>query len=380
MTEPPLKIDRRPPTRTWGGAGESIFIMCPKGRLCIAHPKVCRKLMMTPTKILNLFMVLTVILATAACGTQPTPGLPQSTPLAEQGKGKKTYTDLVVGFAQIGAESEWRTGNTTSIKEAAEALGVELKFSDAQQKQENQIKAIRVFIAQQVDVIGVSPVVETGWESVFQEAKDAGIPIILVDRRAAVSADLYVTYMGSDFLEEGKNAARVMVRLLNSKGRIVELVGTVGSAPANDRYQGFREILRDYPEMKIIASESGDFTRAKGQEVMADFLKKYGKDIDALYAHNDDMAIGAIRAIEAYGLRPGQDIKIVSIDAIRDAFKAMIDGKLNATVECNPLLGPQFFELALKVANGESVPKWIPSKESVYYPENAEEVLPTRKY
>ncbi|HXV97586.1 MAG TPA: ABC transporter substrate-binding protein, partial [Anaerolineae bacterium] len=257
---------------------------------------------------------------------------------------------------------------------------VELNFSDAQQKQENQIKAIRVFIAQQVDVIGVSPVVEDGWESVFQEAKDAGIPIILVDRRAAVSPDLYVAYMGSDFLEEGKNAARVMAKLLHGKGTIVELVGTVGSAPANDRYKGFREILKDYPEMKIIASESGDFTRAKGQEVMEGFLRKYGEDIDALYAHNDDMAIGAIRAIEAHGLRPGQDIKIVSIDAIRDAFKAMIDGKLNATVECNPLLGPQFFELALKVANGEPVPRWIPSQESIFYPDNAAEILPTRKY
>lgn len=331
-------------------------------------------------KILNLFAILILILAIAACDTQPIPGPPQSPFLDEQGQGKKTYTDLVVGFAQIGAESEWRTGNTVSIKEAAEELGVELKFSDAQQKQENQIKAIRVFIAQQVDVIGVSPVVENGWESVFQEAKDAGIPIILVDRRAAVPADLYVTYMGSDFLEEGKNAARVMAKLLQGKGRIVELVGTVGSAPANDRYKGFREILKDYPDMKIIASESGDFTRAKGKEVMEGFLKKYGKDIDALYAHNDDMAIGAIRAIEAYGLAPGRDIKIVSVDAVRDAFKAMIDGKLNATVECNPLLGPQFFELALKVANGEQVPRWIPSKEGVYFPENAAEILPTRKY
>ncbi|MBN1145765.1 MAG: substrate-binding domain-containing protein, partial [Anaerolineales bacterium] len=153
-----------------------------------------------------------------------------------------------------------------------------------------------------------------------------------------------------------------------------------GSAPATDRYAGFREVLKDYPEMKIIASESGDFTRAKGKEVMEDFLARYGDQIDALYAHNDDMAIGAIRAIEAYGLRPGKDIKIVSIDAIRDAFQAMIDGKLNATVECNPLLGPQFFELALKVVNNEEVPKWIPSEESVYYPWNASEILPTRKY
>ena len=147
----------------------------------------------------------------------------------------------MVGYAQLGAESEWRTANTASIKEAAEELGVTLKFSDAQQKQENQIKAIRSFIAQKVDVIGVPPVVETGWETVFQEAKDAGIPIILVDRRADVPEDLYVTYLGSDFVEEGRKAAREMNKLLPDGGKIVELVGTVGSAPANDRFKGFRE-------------------------------------------------------------------------------------------------------------------------------------------
>jgi simple sugar transport system substrate-binding protein len=195
-----------------------------------------------------------------------------------------------------------------------------------------------------------------------------------------VSEDLYATYLGSDFLEEGRNAGRIMADLLEGRGNIVELVGTEGSAPAIDRYAGFREILRDYPEMKIIASESGDFTRALGQEVMEAFLNTYGNQIDALYSHNDDMAIGAIRAIEAYGLKPGVDIKIVSIDAIRDAFQAMVDGKLNATVECNPLLGPQFFELALKVVNGEEVPKRIPSVESIFFPDDAAEILPTRKY
>ena len=293
---------------------------------------------------------------------------------------KKTYKELVVGFAQVGAESEWRTGNSASIKEAADALGVELLFADGQQLQENQIKAIRSFIAQQVDVIGVSPVVENGWDSVFQEAKDAGIPIILVDRRANVDESLYATHLGSDFVEEGRNAARVMVKLLNGKGNIVELTGTAGSAPAIDRYNGFREILKDYPDIHIIDSVDGDFTRARGKEAMADLLEKYGDQINALYSHNDDMAIGAIKSIEAYGLKPGVDIKIVSIDAIQDAFQAMIDGKLNATVECNPLLGPKFFELALKVANGEYVPKWIPSSESIYYPDNALEILPTRRY
>lgn len=336
--------------------------------------------MLHAKKLHTLIAVLIITTYITACGPTFTVP-PEYTALAtDQDDGPKTYQDLVVGFSQIGAESDWRTGNTASIKEEAERLGVELIFSDAQQDQENQIKAIRTFIAQQVDVIGVSPVVETGWESVFQEAKDAGIPIILLDRRAQVSEDLYAVRLGSDFMEEGRKAAREMVKLLNGQGNIVELVGTIDSAPANDRYLGFREILQDYPNMNIIASESADFTRAKGNEVMEDFLEEYGDKIEALYAHNDDSAIGAIIAIEEYGLKPGEDIKIVSIDAIRDAFQAMIDGKLNVTVECNPLLGPQFFEIALKVVNGEDVPKFIPSQESVFYPEDAAEVMPTRKY
>lgn len=319
-----------------------------------------------------------LFLVLAACQSNGAATTAVSPPDTEDGIIE--YDELVVGYSQIGAESEWRTGNTASIKEAAESLGVELIFLDGQQKQENQIKAIRSFIAQQVDVIGVSPVVETGWKDVFQEAKEAGIPIILVDRRADVSEDLYVTLVGSDFMEEGRNAARVMVDLLDGQGRIVELFGTVGSAPANDRFLGFREILQGYPEIQIIASKSGDFTQAKGEEVMEEFLQIYNGNIDGLYAHNDDMAIGAIKAIEAYGLKPGQDIKIVSVDAARVAFEAMIAGKLNATVECNPLLGPQFFDLALKVVNGKQVPKRIKSEESVFFPEDAAEVMATRQY
>jgi simple sugar transport system substrate-binding protein len=296
------------------------------------------------------------------------------------GKTKKTYQDLVVGFAQIGAESSWRTADTISIQQEADRLGVELKFMDAQQKQENQIAALRTFIAEKVDVIGISPVVESGWDDVFQEAKDAGIPIILVDRSANVPQDEYVSYLGSDFVEEGRKAARVMATLMGGQASIVELVGTIDSAPANGRSAGFREILTGYPDMKIIDSESGDFTQARGLEVMRSFLQKHGREITAVFAQNDDMGLGAIQAIEEYGLKPGVDIKIVSVDAVRGAFEAMIAGKLNATIECNPLLGPQFFELALKVANGEAVPKRIPSIESIFFPDNAAQILPTRKY
>jgi len=332
------------------------------------------------SNVLLLVAISALLIAAAGCDQQPPVVPAQQATAAPGARPKKTYQDLVVGYAQIGAESEWRTANTISVKEAAAQLGVELKFVDGQQKQENQIQAIRTFIAQKVDVIGVPPVVETGWDEVFKEAKDAGIPIILVDRRAAVSGDLYVTLMGSDFVEEGRNAARVMAKLMNGKANIVELVGTIDSAPANDRYQGFREVLRDYPNMKIIDSQSGDFTRAKGKQVMEEFLRRHGNEINALYAHNDDMAIGAIQAIEEAGLKPGTDIKIVSIDAVHGAFEAMIAGKLNATVECNPLLGPEFLEMALKVVNGEPVPKWVPSKEGIFFPDNAKEVLATRKY
>src|SRR5829696_3055755 len=221
----------------------------------------------------------------------------------------KSYEDMIVGYAQLGAESEWRAANTISIKETAEQLGVELRFLDAQQKQENQIEAVRKLIIQRVDVIGISPIVETGWEDVFLEAKAAGIPIILVDRRAAVPEELYVSYLGSDFLEEGRRAARIMAELVNGKAVIVELAGTIGSAPANDRYTGFREIIKSYPDMQIIDSQSGDFTRARGKEVMTAFMQKYGTQITAVFAHNDDMALGAIQAIEEYGLNPGKDIK-----------------------------------------------------------------------
>lgn len=332
------------------------------------------------SRFLIFFAISASILGPQSCSQQPdslSTFQPGSNPSSTS---EKKYEDLIVGFAQLGAESEWRVANTVSIKETAEKLGVELRFLDAQQKQANQIEAVRKLIIQKVDVIGISPIVETGWTEVFQEAKDAGIPIILVDRRAIVSEDLYVSYLGSDFLEEGRKAARVMAKLVNGKANIVELVGTIGSAPANDRYAGFREILNDYPEMKILDSQSGDFTRARGGEVMAAFLKKYGNQITAVYAHNDDMALGAIDAIEEYGLKPGEDIKIVSVDATRGAFEAMIAGKLNATVECNPLLGPQFFELALNLVNGRPIPKWVPSIESIFFPEDASKILPTRKY
>jgi len=298
-------------------------------------------------------------------------------PLAAFGQKK-----IVLGFSQIGAESEWRTANTESIKQSAKDAGIELKFSDAQQKQENQIKAIRSFIAQKVDVIGFSPVVETGWGTVLREAKAAKIPVILTDRSVNEKDDsLWVTFMGSDFLEEGRRAGRWLVA--NVKGdpvNIVELQGTVGSAPAIDRKKGFEEIIKDKPQYKIIRSQTGDFTRAKGKEVMQAFLKAEGKKINVLYAHNDDMAIGAIQAIEEAGLKPGKDITIISIDGVKGAFEAMMAGKLNVTVECSPLLGPQLMKAVQDIVAGKPVPKRIVTQEGVFPMETAAKEFPSRKY
>jgi ABC-type sugar transport system substrate-binding protein len=302
---------------------------------------------------------------------------------SKQDQNPETH-QITLGFSQIGAESEWRTANTNSIKEAAAAANIKLKFSDAQQKQENQIKAIRSFIAQKVDVISFSPVVETGWETVLQEAKAAKIPVILTDRAVNVSDDsLYVTLIGSDFVEEGRRAGKWLLE--NTKDRkgdinIVELQGTVGSAPANDRKKGFQEVIAADPRYKIIRSQTGDFTRAKGKEVMEAFLKAEGKNINVLFAHNDDMAIGAIQAIEEAGLKPGQDIIIVSIDGVKGAFEAMVAGKLNASIECNPLLGTQLMAAVKDVVDGKPVPKRILTEESVYSQANAKDALPTRKY
>ena len=291
---------------------------------------------------------------------------------------------IVLGFSQIGAESEWRTANSESIKSSAKEAGIDLKFSDAQQKQENQIKALRSFIAQKVDVIAFSPVVESGWGTVLREAKAAKIPVILSDRAVDEKDDsLWVAFMGSDFVEEGRRAGRWLVdKMKDQKGEvnIVELQGTVGSAPAIDRKKGFEEIIKADPKFKIIRSQTGDFTRAKGKEVMEAFLKAEGKKINVLYAHNDDMAIGAIQAIEEAGLKPGKDIIVISIDGVKGAFEAMIAGKLNVTVECNPLLGPQLMQIAKDVAAGKPVPKRVVTQEGVFPAEVAAKEFPNRKY
>jgi len=289
---------------------------------------------------------------------------------------------IVFGFSQIGAESEWRAANTASIKDAAPKAGITLKFSDAQQKQENQIKAIRSFIAQKVDVIGFSPVVESGWDTVLKEAKAAKIPVILVDRGIDSKDDsLYVTKIGSDFHEEGMKAGKWLLDNYKAPGdvNIVELQGTVGSAPAIERQKGFAEVIKADPRFKITRSQTGDFTRAKGKEVMEAFLKT-DPNIQVLYAHNDDMAIGAIQAIEAAGKKPGKDIIIIGVDAVKGAFEAMMAGKMNVTVECNPQMGPQMMEMVKDIVAGKQLPKYTATKEGIFPMDVAAKEFPNRKY
>src|SRR3981081_83930 len=291
---------------------------------------------------------------------------------------------IVMGCSQGGSESGWRTANTVSIKKAAADAGVDLKFSDAQQKQENQIAAIRSFIQQKVTVIAFSPVVVSGWDTVLKEAKDAKIPVILTDR-AVDSQDttLYKTFIGSDFIKEGRLSgewlvAQDFVKSASGPINIVQIEGTVGAAPAIDRKKGFGDGIAGNPNLKIIDAQSGDFTRSGGKKVMEAFLKKYPK-IDVLFAHNDDEGLGAIEAITAAGKVPGKDIKIITIDAVRDGMQALADGKFNFIAECSPLLGPQLMDIAKKVVAGQSVPQRIVTEETTFTPDQAKTALPTRQ-
>ncbi|GAB3005950.1 ABC transporter substrate-binding protein [Streptomyces pseudoechinosporeus] len=303
---------------------------------------------------------------------------------SSSGGGSKKLT---LGFSQVGSESGWRTANSDSVKSAAKEAGYTLKFSDAQQKQENQISAIRSYITQGVDVIAFSPVVVTGWDAVLKEAKAKKIPVVLTDRSVETSDEsLYVTLVGSDFTDEGRRAARILEKVLEKAGhkgavKIAQLEGTTGAAPAIERAKGFKEVMdADHKDdWKIVVSQTGDFTRAGGKQVMAAFLQS-NPDIDVLFAHNDDMGIGAIQAIEAAGKKPGKDILIVTVDGVKDGFVAMSEGKINAIVECNPLLGPQLMEVVQKVKDGETVERWIKTKESDFMQDQAKEALPTRKY
>jgi ABC-type sugar transport system substrate-binding protein len=291
---------------------------------------------------------------------------------------------LVLGFSQIVAKANWNTANTESIRKAARDAGIDLRLEDAHRSQETQVAQLRSFVSQRVDVIAFSPVVENGWEAVLREIRLAGIPVILMDRAIEISDEsLYVSLIGSDFVEEGRRAGRWLLehtREVPGEIAIAELQGTVGSAPANGRKQGFSEVIDADPRYRIIRSQSGDFHRDRAREIMAEFLQVEGRRIRVLFAHSDPMALGAIDAIEAAGFRPGSDILVISIEGSRKGLEAIVAGKLNVTVECSPLLGPQLMAVVKQLAAGKPVPRRVITRESVFTRENAAAELPHRVY
>ena len=307
----------------------------------------------------------------------------------DQDDSKDSDDLIVVGYAQVGAESDWRMANTDSFKETfVEENGYDLIFVDGQQKQENQIKAIRDFIQQDVDYIVLAPVVETGWETVLVEAKEAGIPVILSDRMVEVSDDsLYTCWVGGNFVKEGEDGAKWLDNYLKEQGReeeeinLVTLQGTIGASAQVGRTQGFGSILDTHDNWNMLELQTGEFTQTKGQEVVESFLKKYD-DIDVVVCENDNMAFGAIDAIKAAGKTcgPDGDIIIISFDAVKAAFESMIAGDMNVSVECNPLHGPRVSEIIEMIENGETPEKIAYVDEEVFPAETAEEILPSRAY
>ena len=320
--------------------------------------------------IASALMVLSV--AITACGSG------SSSPSAA---AAKTFKDLGVGFIQTGSEGGWRAANTASFKDEAEKLGLNLKFYDAQNKMENQLTAFRQFIADDsVNVIILAALEAAGWDDVLKEAKAKGKTVVLQDRRIDAPEDLYATYIGSDFTLEGRKAADEMCKLLegSDKKNVVELVGNVGSSAAIDRGKGFRENMGACG-ITITESQTADWDSTKGKAVTEAFLKK-SKDIQGVFAQNDEMGLGAVQALQEAGLKPAEDVKIITVDATKGAFQAMIDGTINTVVECNPLLAPQVYDAALKAVNGETLPKWIPSTEGVFQAADAAKLLPDRQY
>jgi simple sugar transport system substrate-binding protein len=320
--------------------------------------------------VVSVIIMATMLLSACAPAATPAPAAPAA--------AAKTYKDMTLCFPQLGAESDWRTADTASFKETATQLGIkQLVFSDAQQKQENQISAVRACIQQGVDVIALPPVVEDGWDAVLTEAKNAKIPVIIVDRDVKADKSLWASHIGSDMALEGKKAADEMNKLLPNGGAVLEVSGTTGSGAAVGRTNGFKAELAK--NITILDSQTGNFTTAEAKPVMEAFLKKYAGKFQGIESQNDDMTKGVVQALTAGGVKPG-DVKIVSYDGTRGGFQLMIDGWVNADVECNPLLGPQVFDMALKLMNGQTIPQEVLTNETVYYPDKAKDLIASRKY
>ena len=292
---------------------------------------------------------------------------------------------IKVGYAQIGQESTWRITNTKSIIESAKIFDIDLHLEDANQSQENQKKAIREFIKEGVDVIVLSPVIETGWDDVLQEAKDAGIPVVTSDRNVILEdtdADYITTYIGADFREEGRRAMRWLRDNMDagSTYRIMQLMGNEGASPTIERKQGFEEVMEECEGFEIVYSEYGNFTFDEGKEIVDNYISNHVWDIDIIYAHNDDMALGAIEALKEHGIDPGKDVIIVSVDATRPAFVAMNNGELNCAVECNPLIGNQLMKAIRDLVSGKPMPFRIITEEKIYDQSISEDLINQREY
>ena len=270
---------------------------------------------------------------------------------------------IVVGFSQLGSESSWRIANTVSMEQAAKEAGYSLMMENANQKQEKQIDAIRSFIAYRVDVIVFSPIVETGWDNVLTEAKQAGIPVILMDRMIDTQDDsLYTAYIGADFYAEGRRAGEYLVRKADAMGaehlRIAEIHGTTDSTPMRDRQRGFMDVIARDERFEVIDSVDGDFLRSKGEECMRDLLAKYGADgIDVVFAHNDAIMLGALDVLDASDDPAAKDMILMTVDGEKDAVDALKAGRINCVVQCTPDLGPAVMELVRDLTEGKELPK-----------------------
>ncbi|WP_408008329.1 ABC transporter substrate-binding protein [Pseudalkalibacillus sp. A8] len=288
---------------------------------------------------------------------------------ADGGGGDK---ELVIGFSQMENNNPWRIAETKSIREEAEKRGYKMVYTDAQSDTSKQVSDVEDMIAQGVDYIVLAPREFDGLAPALESAQTAGIPVILVDRMADGE---HLTFIGSNFVKQGQRAGEWLVEATGGNAKIVELTGTTGSSVAIDRQKGFMDVIDQQEGMEVIASQTGDFARAEGQKVMENLLQSHGDDITAVYAHNDEMAIGAINAIEVAGKTPGEDITIVSVDGTKDALQSIIDGKMGATVESSPFFGPTVFDVIEKHAGGEEIEKEIIIEDRFFDKDNAEEFV-----
>ncbi len=322
------------------------------------------------------FLVLLILIALYAILSGCTDG--------STGGGAENGRRLVLGFSPIVSRGGWSGANADSVRNAAREANMDVLMEDTKYRQENQVATLRSFVRQRVDVIVFAPVVESGWDLVLREIRSAGIPVILMDRHLEVNdTSLYVSHVGSDFVEEGRRAGRWLLEHTRDESgeiAILELRGSDGSAPANDRKLGFAQAIGDDARYRIVESQSGNFFRAPARAITANYLAGKGHRVRVIFAHNDSMALGGIDAVEAAGLKPGSDVLVIAIEGSRPGLEAIVAGKLNVSVECNPLVGPQLIAVARDAASGKPVPRRVVTQETVFTRENAAAELPKRAY